>query len=103
MWSALFHSKPLRSQWLKWMRQSQFEKLQSYLPYSWIIDPSPVPHYEKLINDSLQDGIITLADGPNGHVLALTPPFDISDEEALFSYNKFFLSYLKPHHRFAQK
>lgn len=48
MWSALFHSKPLRSQWLKWMRQSQFEKLQSYFPYSWIIDPSPVPHYAEL-------------------------------------------------------
>ena len=48
MWSALFHSQPLRSHWLKWMRQSQIEKLQSYLPYSWVIDPSPVPHYAEL-------------------------------------------------------
>lgn len=48
MWSALFHSQPLRSNWLKWMRQSQIEKLQSYLPYSWVIDPSPVPHYAEL-------------------------------------------------------
>ena len=48
MWSALFHSQPLRSNWLKWIRQSQIEKLQSYLPYSWVIDPSPVPHYAEL-------------------------------------------------------
>ena len=38
----------------------------------------------KLINDSLKAGIITLADGPTGHVLALTPPFNISNEEILW-------------------
>ncbi|MDA7681786.1 aspartate aminotransferase family protein [Verrucomicrobiales bacterium] len=53
-----------------------------------ILDDSGNPNGKlatSLINDSLQAGIITLADGPNGHVLALTPPFNISDEEILWT------------------
>ncbi|MCB1099003.1 MAG: aspartate aminotransferase family protein [Verrucomicrobiae bacterium] len=37
-----------------------------------------------IILNSLKDGIILLADGPAGHVLALAPPFAISDEEIAF-------------------
>ena len=34
-----------------------------------------------IIKDSLRSGIITLADGPAGHVLAIAPTFCISEEE----------------------
>lgn len=48
MWSALLHSRALRENWMNLIRQSQLNKLQSYIPYSWIIDPGPVPHYAEL-------------------------------------------------------
>lgn len=48
MWSALLHSRALRRNWINLMRQSYLERLQSYFPYTWIMDPSPVPHYAEL-------------------------------------------------------
>jgi 4-aminobutyrate aminotransferase-like enzyme len=37
-----------------------------------------------IIKGALRDGLILLADSPTGHVLSLTPPFTISDEEIAF-------------------
>ena len=39
----------------------------------------------KIIPSALKSGIITLADGPAGHVIVFAPPFTISEEEMLFS------------------
>ena len=39
----------------------------------------------KIIPSALKSGIITLADGPGGHVIVFAPPFTISEEEMLFS------------------
>ena len=53
-----------------------------------IIDPTiGAPNGDlaaSIILNSLKNGIILLADGPAGHVLALAPPFAISDEEIAF-------------------
>lgn len=38
----------------------------------------------QLLSQMLQCGIIMLADGPEGNVLAFTPPFDISEQEMSF-------------------
>lgn len=48
MWSALFWSRPLRELWAKQMRASHIRRLQSLFPFSWIIDPAPVPHHAEL-------------------------------------------------------
>ena len=37
-----------------------------------------------VLSDMLQRGIIMLADGADGNVLAFTPPFDLSEEEIEF-------------------
>jgi 4-aminobutyrate aminotransferase-like enzyme len=37
-----------------------------------------------ILSEMLQRGIIMLADGPAGNVLAFTPPFGLSDEEMMF-------------------
>ncbi len=60
MWSALFWSRPLREFWAAQMRASHLDRLASHFPYSWIIDPAPVPHHAELprlgINDWRQLG-----------------------------------------------
>lgn len=38
----------------------------------------------ELVKGLLKDGILVLPDAPEGHVLALTPPIGISDEEIAF-------------------
>lgn len=48
LWSALFWSRPLREFWEKQMRASHLERLRSHFPYSWVIDPAPVPHHAEL-------------------------------------------------------
>ena len=48
MWSALLHSRPLLSYWTAQLRQKHLERLSNYFPYSWIIDPSPIPHHAEL-------------------------------------------------------
>ena len=37
-----------------------------------------------ILSEMLQRGMIMLADGPSGNVLAFTPPFGLSDEEMVF-------------------
>ena len=39
----------------------------------------------KIIPNAIKSGLITLADGPGGHVIACAPPFTITEEEMLFS------------------
>ena len=39
----------------------------------------------KIIPSALRSGLITLADGPTGHVIAFAPPFTISEEEMVFA------------------
>ena len=39
----------------------------------------------KVLTTMLKSGVIMLADGPEGNVLAFTPPFDLSDDEIKFA------------------
>ena len=48
MWSALFWSRPLRDLWSAQLRESHVRRLRSHFPFSWIIDPAPVPHHAEL-------------------------------------------------------
>jgi len=41
-----------------------------------------------ILSEMLQRGIIMLADGPSGNVLAFTPPFGLSDEEMVFAVDQ---------------
>ena len=55
-----------------------------------IVDESGNPNgplATTIIKDSLKSGIITLADGPDGHVLAIAPTFCISEEEIVWFIN----------------
>ena len=42
----------------------------------------------ELVKGLLKDGILVLPDAPEGHVLALTPPLGISDEEIAFAVER---------------
>lgn len=41
----------------------------------------------ELLGEMLCCGIVMLADGPNGNILAFTPPFNLTEEEMLFVVN----------------
>lgn len=45
LWFALFHRPHLREFWRRALRDSGYRQLSEYLPYSWILDPAPVPHH----------------------------------------------------------
>ncbi len=45
LWFALFHRPALRGYWIRALRESGYRKLMEYLPYSWVMDPAPIPHY----------------------------------------------------------
>ena len=55
MWSALFHSRPLLNFWAAQIRQKHLERLSNYFPFSWIIDPSPIPHHAELPGLGIND------------------------------------------------
>ncbi|MDA0811797.1 MAG: hypothetical protein O3C21_05320 [Verrucomicrobia bacterium] len=48
MWLALFWSAPLRDVWERSLRASHRAALEGIIPYGWIVDPSPIPHYAVL-------------------------------------------------------
>ncbi len=45
MWFALFWLRPLREFWRRELSERHFLKLQQVIPYTWIVDPAPLPHY----------------------------------------------------------
>ena len=55
MWSALFHSRPLLNYWSSQIRQNHLKRLSDYFPFSWIIDPSPIPHHAELPSLGIND------------------------------------------------
>jgi len=44
MWFALFWMRPLREFWRRELSERHFTKLQQVIPYTWIVDPTPLPH-----------------------------------------------------------
>jgi len=45
MWAALFWSHPLREVWKRELRESNWNRLRSIFPQSWIVNPSEIPHH----------------------------------------------------------
>jgi len=45
LWAALFWLKPLENVWAESMRGNHLAKLREMFPYSWVVDPAPVPHH----------------------------------------------------------
>jgi hypothetical protein len=45
MWFALFWMQPLREFWRRELGEKYFSKLQGVIPYSWLLDPTPLPQH----------------------------------------------------------
>jgi hypothetical protein len=45
MWFALFWMQPLRDFWRRELGEKYFIKLQEVIPYSWLLDPTPLPQH----------------------------------------------------------
>jgi hypothetical protein len=45
MWFALFWMLPLREFWRRELGEKYFVKLQEVIPYSWLLDPTPLPQH----------------------------------------------------------
>jgi hypothetical protein len=45
MWFALFWLKPLHEFWRRELGEKYFLKLQEVIPYSWLLDPTPLPQH----------------------------------------------------------
>ena len=45
MWFALFWLRPLRDFWRRELTERHFLKLQEVIPYTWLMDPAPLPHH----------------------------------------------------------
>ncbi len=45
MWFALFWMQPLREFWRRELGEKYFSKLQEVIPYSWLLDPTPLPQH----------------------------------------------------------
>src|SRR5215467_2487289 len=45
MWFALFWLKPLRQFWRRELGEKYFLKLREVIPYTWLLDPTPLPQH----------------------------------------------------------
>jgi hypothetical protein len=45
MWFALFWMRPLREFWRREVGEKHWLRLQQFIPYTWIIDPTPIPQH----------------------------------------------------------
>ena len=45
LWFALFWLTPLREFWRRELGDKYFHKLQEVIPYSWLLDPTPLPQH----------------------------------------------------------
>jgi hypothetical protein len=45
MWFALFWMQPLHEFWRRELGDKYFQQLQEIIPYSWLLDPTPLPQH----------------------------------------------------------
>jgi hypothetical protein len=55
MWFALFWLQPLREFWRRELGEKYFIKLQEVIPYSWLLDPTPLPQHAVLPRLEIHD------------------------------------------------
>ena len=44
LWMALFWMPPLRDFWIRQLGERGVQSLQKWIPYTWVLDPAPLPH-----------------------------------------------------------
>jgi hypothetical protein len=55
MWFALFWMRPLREFWRRELSERHFFELQKHIPYTWLLDPQPLPHHAVVPGLEIQD------------------------------------------------
>jgi hypothetical protein len=55
LWLALFWMRPLRELWRRELGERHFLELQKFIPYTWILDPTPLPQHAVIPGLELQD------------------------------------------------
>jgi hypothetical protein len=55
MWFALFWMHPLREFWRRELGAKYFIKLRQAIPYSWLLDPTPLPQHAVIPRLEIQD------------------------------------------------
>lgn len=55
LWFALFWLKPLQDFWRRELSDRQFRALREIIPYSWIVDPAPLPVHAVLPRLEIQN------------------------------------------------
>jgi hypothetical protein len=55
MWFALFWLQPLREFWRRELGDKYFTKLQEAIPYTWLLDPTPLPQHAVIPRLEIQD------------------------------------------------
>ena len=54
-WSALFWMRPLREIWRRELRDSHWQRLKSVIPYTWLVNPEPIPAHAVIPRLEIQD------------------------------------------------
>lgn len=55
MWFALFWLQPLREFWRRELGEKYFTQLQQVIPYTWLMDPTPLPQHAVIPRLELHD------------------------------------------------
>jgi len=55
MWFALFWMQPLREFWRRELGDKYFARLQEVIPYTWMLDPTPLPQHAVLPRLEIHD------------------------------------------------
>jgi len=55
MWFALFWLQPLREFWRRELGDKYFQQLQQVIPYTWLLDPTPLPQHAVIPRLELHD------------------------------------------------
>jgi hypothetical protein len=55
LWFALFWMHPLREYWRRELSERHFLALQKSIPYTWLIDPAPLPQHAVIPELNIQD------------------------------------------------
>ena len=55
MWFALFWLQPLRDFWRRELGDKYFRTFQRILPYTWILDPTPLPQFAVIPRLEIRD------------------------------------------------
>ena len=55
MWFALFWMQPLKEFWRRELGEKYFLKLQEVIPYSWLLDPAPLPQHAVIPRLEIQE------------------------------------------------